>query len=46
MQEKALEDLASLEALGRLVIPLDAIVSFAAEDILLTRKRSINGAQI
>ena len=35
LQEKALEDLASLEALGRLVIPLDAIVSFAAEDILL-----------
>ena len=35
LQEKALEDLGSLEALGRLVIPLDAIMSFAAEDILL-----------
>ena len=35
LQEKALEDLSALEALGRLVIPLDAIMSFAAEDILL-----------
>lgn len=35
LQEKALEDIASLEALGRLVIPLDEIVSFAADDILL-----------
>ena len=35
LQEKALEDLGSLEALGRLVIPLDAIMSSAAEDILL-----------
>jgi protein involved in polysaccharide export with SLBB domain len=35
LQEKAIEDLSALEALGRLVIPLEAIVSFAAEDILL-----------
>ncbi len=35
LQEKALEDLGSLEAIGRLVIPLDAIMSSAAEDILL-----------
>jgi len=35
LQEKALEELSALQASGRLVIPLEAIVNFAAEDILL-----------
>ena len=35
LQQKALSELSSLEALGRLVIPLRAIVNFSAEDILL-----------
>jgi polysaccharide export outer membrane protein len=35
LQEKALEELSTLQASGRLVIPLEAIVNFAAEDILL-----------
>ena len=35
LQEKALEELSALQATGRLVIPLEAIVNFAAEDILL-----------
>ena len=35
LQEKALEELSTLKASGRLVIPLEAIVNFAAEDILL-----------
>lgn len=35
LQEKALEELSTLQASGRLVIPLEAIMNFAAEDILL-----------
>ena len=35
LQQKALEELSTLQASGRLVIPLEAIVNFAAEDILL-----------
>ena len=35
LQEKALSELSSLEALGRLVIPLRAIMNFSAEDVLL-----------
>jgi protein involved in polysaccharide export with SLBB domain len=35
LQEKALEELTTLQASGRLVIPLEAIVNFAAQDILL-----------
>ena len=35
LQEKALEELSTLQASGRLVIPLEAILNFAAEDILL-----------
>ena len=35
LQEKALEDLSTLQASGRLVIPLEAIMNFAAEDVLL-----------
>ena len=35
LQKKALEELSTLKASGRLVIPLEAIVNFAAEDILL-----------
>ena len=35
LQQKALEELSTLQASGRLVIPLEAIVNFAVEDILL-----------
>ncbi|MDB9737378.1 SLBB domain-containing protein [Porticoccaceae bacterium] len=35
LQEKALKELSTLKASGRLIIPLEAIVNFAARDILL-----------